>query len=167
MRLDDRPRPPRVRLLRFRLVKCDLHRPTKYCIAAASSIALFAICNTLAIQGRNAVRSSGRKAGPEEKLQRIKVCWFLTSAVADRRPESTIPATAMKPPTARKGGGLCFFIQLSVADVKPKRPLQFSLSWTSVSSLFSPNFCLFASKDIASSETDLPSFSGEAKLLSV
>jgi hypothetical protein len=29
------------------------------------------------------------------------------------------------------------------------------------------DFCLFASKDIASSETDLPSFSGEAKLLSV
>jgi hypothetical protein len=32
-----------VRLLRFRLVKGDLHRPSKYCIEAASSIELFAI----------------------------------------------------------------------------------------------------------------------------
>ena len=41
MRLDDRPRPPRMRLIRVRLVKRGLHCPPSYCIAAAFSIALF------------------------------------------------------------------------------------------------------------------------------
>src|SRR5215472_4158484 len=34
MRLDDRPCSSRMRLLKFRLVKCDLHRPPRYCIVA-------------------------------------------------------------------------------------------------------------------------------------
>src|SRR5438046_3462126 len=41
MRLDDRPRPPRMRLIRVRLVKGGLHRPPSYCIAAVTSISLF------------------------------------------------------------------------------------------------------------------------------
>src|SRR4029453_11429867 len=32
MRFDDRSCPPGMRLLRFRLVKGDLHRPSRYCI---------------------------------------------------------------------------------------------------------------------------------------
>src|SRR5437660_4805685 len=43
MRLDDRPRPPRRRLIRFRLGKRGLHRPPSYCIPAESSIALFQV----------------------------------------------------------------------------------------------------------------------------
>ena len=42
MRFNDRSRAPRMRLLRFRLVKGDLHRLSTYCIVALSSIALFA-----------------------------------------------------------------------------------------------------------------------------
>src|SRR5438552_11431823 len=37
MRLDDRPRPPRMRLIGVRLVKRGLHWSPTYCIAAASS----------------------------------------------------------------------------------------------------------------------------------
>jgi hypothetical protein len=40
MGLDDRPCPPRMRLIRFRLIKSGLHRPPRYCITAASSIAI-------------------------------------------------------------------------------------------------------------------------------
>jgi hypothetical protein len=41
MRLDDRSCSPGMRLVRFRLVKRGLHGPSNYCIAGASSIALF------------------------------------------------------------------------------------------------------------------------------
>jgi hypothetical protein len=43
MGFDDRSCPTRMRLLRFRLVKGDLHWPSNYCIAAACSNAHFAI----------------------------------------------------------------------------------------------------------------------------
>src|SRR2546427_4051707 len=44
MRLDDRPRSPGMRLIRFRLVKRRLHRSFKLRIAAAPSNALFQSC---------------------------------------------------------------------------------------------------------------------------
>src|SRR3982750_1149876 len=46
MGFDDCSCPARVRLLRFRLVKRDLHGPSKYCIERASSIALFTMCQS-------------------------------------------------------------------------------------------------------------------------
>src|SRR5262245_28486863 len=45
MGFDERSRSPGMGLLSIRLVERDLHCLSKYCIAAASSIALFAICN--------------------------------------------------------------------------------------------------------------------------
>src|SRR5262249_2297760 len=68
MRFDDRSCPPGMRLLRFRLVKRDLHRLSKYCIVAVSSIALFAIFN----------RSRGRLW--------CAYAWIVGRLIADMKP---------------------------------------------------------------------------------
>ena len=85
MRFNDRSCSPGMGLLRFRLVKSDLHCTAKYCMEAASSIALFAICNRSPLQqDRQRPLDAGDshpesqrgtkqrdQAKPRQKLQRI------------------------------------------------------------------------------------------------